>query len=68
MNSQNHRGPMFIAMAVVFSLFLVTVTGCATSSNPSGAKQASGKKDSTMKKGHYDQNRAMNEESMNAVR
>ncbi|HSF66210.1 MAG TPA: hypothetical protein VLA67_02160 [Nitrospiraceae bacterium] len=59
---------MFIAMAVVLSMFLIAFTGCATSSNVSGAKQESSKKDSAKKSVKYDQKRAMDEESMNAVR
>ncbi len=59
---------MSVAMAVVLCMILVTVTGCSTSSNPSGAKQESGKKDSAKKSVKSDQKRAMDEESMNAVR
>jgi Flp pilus assembly protein TadD len=36
---------MSIVTAVVLSMLLLTVTGCATSSDPSAAKQETGKKD-----------------------
>ena len=36
---------MSIVTAVVFSMFLLTVTGCVTSSPPPAAKQQTGKKD-----------------------
>ena len=36
---------MSIVTAVVFSMFLLTVTGCVTSSPPPAAKQETGKKD-----------------------
>jgi hypothetical protein len=36
---------MSIVTAVVLSMFLLTVTGCATSGDPSAAKQETGKKD-----------------------
>ena len=36
---------MSIMTAVVLSVLLFTVTGCATSSDPSAAKQETGKKD-----------------------
>jgi hypothetical protein len=36
---------MFILTAVGLSMFLLTVTGCVTSSDPSAAKQETGKKD-----------------------
>ncbi len=38
---------MSIVTAVVLSTILLAVTGCATSSAPSAAKQETGKKDST---------------------
>ncbi|MBI3805960.1 MAG: hypothetical protein HY281_00330 [Nitrospirae bacterium] len=59
---------MPIVTAVVFSTLLLAVTGCATSSSPSAAKQETGKKDSTKKAIKHDQMRLMNEESMEAVR
>ena len=59
---------MSIVTAVVFSILLLTVTGCVTSSPPSAAKQETGKKDSTKKAIKHDQKKAMNEESQNAIR
>jgi Flp pilus assembly protein TadD len=59
---------MFIMTAVVLSTFLFAVTGCAFSSDPSTAKQETGKKESTKKPIKRDQERSMNEESMEAVR
>jgi predicted small lipoprotein YifL len=58
---------MFIVAAVVLSILLMTVTGCA-SKGPSVSTQEAGKKNPVKKTGTYDQNGAMNEESMNAVR
>jgi len=54
--------------AVVLSTFLFAVTGCAFSSDPSTAKQETGKKESTKKPIKRDQERSMNEESMEAAR
>jgi Flp pilus assembly protein TadD len=59
---------MFIMTAVVLSTFLFAVTGCAFSSDPSTTKQETGKKESTKKPIKRDQERSMNEESMEAVR
>jgi len=59
---------MSIATAVVLSTLLLTVTGCATSSDPPAAKQETGKKDSTVKPAKHDQGKSMNEESQDAVR
>ena len=59
---------MSIVTAVVFSMFLLTVTGCATSSDPSTTKQETGKKDSTKKAIKHDEKKAMNEESQDAIR
>ena len=59
---------MSIVMAVVLSMLWLTVTGCTTSSPPSAAKQETGKKNSTKKVIKHDQERSMNEESMEAVR
>ena len=59
---------MCIVTSIVFSMFLLTVTGCATSSDPSAAKQKTSKKDSTKKIIKHDEGKAMNEESQNAVR
>ena len=59
---------MSIVTAVVLSMFLLIMTGCATSSPPSAAKQETGKKDSIEKPAKHDEGKAMNEESQNAVR
>ncbi len=59
---------MSIAMAVVLSTLLLAVTGCAIFSPPPAEKQETGKKDSTKKPIKRDQERSMNEESMEAVR
>ena len=59
---------MSIVAAVVLSMFLLTVTGCVTSSPPPAAKQETGKKDSTVKPAKHDEGKSMNEESENAVR
>jgi Flp pilus assembly protein TadD len=58
---------MSIMTAVVLSMLLLAVIGCATSSPPPDAKQETGKKDSTKKPIKRDQERSMNEESMEAV-
>jgi Flp pilus assembly protein TadD len=57
-----------IVTAVVISMLLLTVTGCATSSPSSAAKQGTAKKDSTKKAIKHDQERSMNEESLEAIR
>jgi len=59
---------MPIVTAVVLSMLLLTVTGCVTSSDPSAAKQETGKTDSAKKAIKHDQKKAMNEESLEAVR
>lgn len=59
---------MSIVTAVVLSTFLLVVTGCATSSPPSAAKQETGKKGSAKKAIKHDQERSMNEQSLDAVR
>jgi Flp pilus assembly protein TadD len=59
---------MPIVTAVVLSMLLLAVTGCATSSNPSAAKQETGKKDSTKKVIKHDEGKAMNEQSQDAIR
>jgi Flp pilus assembly protein TadD len=59
---------MSIVTAVVLSMLLLTVTGCATSSDPSAAKQETGKKDSTKKVIKHDEGKAMNEQSQDAIR
>ena len=59
---------MSIATAVVLSILLLAVTGCVTSSDPSTAKQETGKKDSTKKVVKHDEGKAMNEQSQDAIR
>ena len=59
---------MSIVTAVVLSMFLLTVTGCVTSSDPPAAKQETGKKDSTVQPAKHDEKKDMNEESQNAIR
>lgn len=59
---------MSIVIAVVLSMFLLTVTGCATSSPPPAANQETGKKASTVKPAKHDERKDMNEESQNAIR
>ena len=54
--------------ALALSMLLLTVTGCATSSDPSAAKQETGKKDSTKKVIKHDEGKAMNEQSQDAIR
>jgi Flp pilus assembly protein TadD len=46
--------------AVVLSMLLLTVTGCATSSDPSAAKQETGRKDSTKKVIKHEEGKGMN--------
>jgi len=58
---------MSIVTAVVLSMLLLTVTGCAFSSDPSTAKQEMRKKDSPVKPAKHDEKRSMNEESLEAV-
>ena len=67
-NRHDQGGPMSILAAVVLSMFLLTVTGCATSSDPPAAKQETGKKNTTVKPAKHDEGKAMNEESQEAVR
>ena len=59
---------MSIVTAVVLSILLLAVTGCATSSDPSAVKQETGKKDSTKKVIKHDEGKAMNEQSLDAIR
>jgi Flp pilus assembly protein TadD len=66
--TQDQGGPMSIVTAVVLSMLLLAVTGCVTSSDPSAAKQETGKKDSTKKAIKHDEGKAMNEESQDAIR
>lgn len=58
---------MSIMTAVVFSILLLTVTGCATSVDPSATKPEVRKKESPVKPAKHDEQRSMNEESLNAV-
>jgi hypothetical protein len=58
---------MPIATAVVLSMFLLTMAGCATSGDPSAAKQEAGKRDSPVKPAKHDEEKSMNEESQNAI-
>ena len=67
-STQDQRGPISIVTAVVLSMLLLSVTGCATSSDPSAAKQETGKKDSTKKAIKHDEGKAMNEQSQDAIR
>ena len=59
---------MSIVTALALSMFLLTVTGCATSSPPPDARQETGKKASTVKPAKHDERKDMNEESQNAIR
>ena len=59
---------MPIMTALALSMLLLTVTGCVTSSDPSTAKQKTGKKDSTKKVIKHDEGKEMNEESQDAIR
>ncbi len=59
---------MSIVAAVVLSMLLLTVTGCATPSPPPAAKLEADKKDSTVKPAKHDEKKDMNEESQNAIR
>jgi hypothetical protein len=67
-NTLAQEGPMSIVTAIGLSMLLFTVTGCATSSDRSAAKQETGKKNSTKKAIKHDEEKAMNEESQNAIR
>lgn len=59
---------MPIVTAVVLSMLLLAITGCATSSAPPAAKQEMGKKNPIKKPIKHDEMRSMNEENMEAVR
>jgi Flp pilus assembly protein TadD len=59
---------MSIVTAVVLSMLLLALTGCATSSDSPAAKPEMGKKDSTKKVIKHDEGREMNEESQDAIR
>ena len=58
---------MSIVTTIVFSMFLLTATSCAFSSDPSTAKLENRNKDAPVKPAKHDEKRSMNEESMNAV-
>ncbi len=58
---------MPIMTAVVLSMFLLTMAGCALSSPPSPAKQATDKSNSTAQPANHDEEKSMNEESQNAI-
>ncbi len=59
---------MLVVTAVVLSILLLAVTGCATSSAPPATKQEMGKKSPSKKPIKHDEMRSMNEESKEAVR
>jgi Flp pilus assembly protein TadD len=59
---------MPIVTALALFMLLLAVTGCVTSSDPSAAKQETGRKDSTKKAIKHDEGKAMNEQSQNAIR
>ena len=59
---------MSIVTAIVFSILMLTVTGCATPSPPPDARQETSKKDTTVKPAKHDEKKDMNEESQNAIR
>jgi len=59
---------MSVVTAVVLSMLLLSLTGCATSSDPPAAKQETGKKVTTVKPAKHDERKDMNEESQNAIR
>jgi len=59
---------MPIVTALALSMLLLAVTGCVTSGDPSAAKPETGKKDSTKKVIKHDEGKAMNEQSLEAVR
>ena len=59
---------MSIGTAIVFSMLLLTVTGCATVSDPSATKQEKLENKSTVKPAKHDEKKSMNEESQEAVR
>ncbi len=59
---------MSIVTAVVLPMFLLAMTGCAFSSDPSAAKPEVSKKESPVKPTKPDQRRLMNEQSLDAVR
>jgi outer membrane lipoprotein-sorting protein len=58
---------MPVVTALALSMFLLTISGCATSSSPPAVRQETGKKTSTVKPAKHDEEKSMNEESQNAV-
>lgn len=64
---QDQGGPMPIVTAFVLSMLFLALTGCAASSPSAAATQETGKKQSPVKPDKHDEEKAMNEESQNAV-
>lgn len=58
---------MSIATAVVLSLLLLTVTGCATAGAPPATKQEAGHNASPKNAIAHDEEKAMNEQSRHNV-
>jgi outer membrane lipoprotein-sorting protein len=58
---------MPIVTALALLMILLAVTGCATSGDPSAAKQETDKNDSTVNRAKHDEEKSMNEESQNAI-
>ncbi|HSN05186.1 hypothetical protein ACO9S2_04315 [Nitrospira sp. NS4] len=58
---------MPIVTAFVLSMLVLALTGCAASGPSSAAKQETGKQQSPVKPATHDEEKAMNEESQNAV-
>lgn len=58
---------MSMVTAVVLSLFVLTVTGCATSDPAPAAKQETRTKSSPKKPAQHDEGRSMNEESQRSI-
>ena len=67
-NSHDQGDPMPIVTALALSMLLLAVTGCAVPHAPSAAKQETGTNDSTKKVIKHDEEKAMNEETQNAIR
>jgi hypothetical protein len=64
----DQRSSMSTVAAVVFSMLLLTVTGCVASGPPPAAKEEKLKNKSTVKPAKHDEGKSMNEESQDAVR
>lgn len=58
---------MSMVTAVVLSLFVLTVTGCATSDPPPAAEQETRTKSFSKKPAKNDEERSMNEESQRSI-